>query len=44
MKSKRRSVGLLLVMASIMILVATWDLPEEWPKDNQRSQRDSNIP
>ena len=44
MKSKRRSVGLLLVMASIVLLLATWDLPEEWPKDNQRSPRDSNSP
>jgi len=28
MNSRRRSVGLLLLMASILVLVATWNLPD----------------
>jgi hypothetical protein len=30
-KSKRRAVGLLLVLGSILVLVAAWDFPEGWP-------------
>jgi hypothetical protein len=30
LKSKRRAVGILLVLGSILVLVATWDLPEDW--------------
>ena len=29
MKSKRISISLLLVAASIVVLLATWDLPDE---------------
>jgi hypothetical protein len=28
LKSKQRAVGLLLVLGSILVLVAIWDLPE----------------
>jgi hypothetical protein len=30
LKSKRRAVGILLVLGSILVLLATWDLPEDW--------------
>jgi hypothetical protein len=28
-KSKRRAAGILLVLGSILVLAATWDLPED---------------
>jgi hypothetical protein len=28
LKSKQRAVGILLVLASIVVFIATWDLPE----------------
>jgi hypothetical protein len=30
LKSKQRAVGILLVLGSILVLIATWDLPEGW--------------
>jgi hypothetical protein len=30
LKSKRRAVGILLVLGSVLVLLATWDLPEDW--------------
>jgi hypothetical protein len=30
LKSKQRAVGILLVFGSILVLLATWDLPEGW--------------
>jgi len=30
-KSKQRAVGILLVLGSILVLIALWDLPEDWP-------------
>jgi hypothetical protein len=40
-KSKRRSAAILLVMASVLFLVAAWDLPDPWPGDNLQSPRHS---
>jgi len=34
MRSKRISIGLLLVMATVAILVAVWDLPDELAEEN----------
>jgi hypothetical protein len=30
LKSKQRAVGILFVLGSILVLIATWDLPEGW--------------
>jgi hypothetical protein len=30
LKSKQRAVGILLVLGSILVLIATWDLPQGW--------------
>ena len=30
LKSKQRAVGLLFVLGSILLLIAAWDLPEDW--------------
>jgi hypothetical protein len=30
-KNKQRAIGILLVFGSILVLVATWDLPENRP-------------
>jgi hypothetical protein len=30
-KNKQRAIGILLVLGSILVLVATWDLPENRP-------------
>jgi hypothetical protein len=30
LKSKQRAVGILLVLGSILVLLVTWDLPEDW--------------
>jgi hypothetical protein len=30
LKSKQRAVGLLLVLGSILVFIATWDFPEGW--------------
>jgi hypothetical protein len=30
-KNKQRAIGILLVLGSILIMVATWDLPENRP-------------
>jgi hypothetical protein len=30
LKSKQRAVGLLLVLGSILVFMATWDFPERW--------------
>lgn len=40
-KNKRRSVAILLVMASVLFLVAAWDLPDEWPGEDLPSPRHS---
>jgi hypothetical protein len=37
--SKRRAVGLLLVLSGIFVLAAIWNLPEGWPdRRDERSE------
>jgi hypothetical protein len=31
MKAKQRAIGIFLVLASILVLGAIWDLPGDWP-------------
>lgn len=30
LKTKQRAVGILLVLGSILVMMAVWDLPEDW--------------
>jgi len=39
LKSKHRAVGLLLVFASILVLVAAWDFPEGSPNKVDQALR-----
>lgn len=45
LNSKRRAVGLLLVLGGILVLAATWNLPEGWPsrRDEQGEREKSNA-
>ena len=37
LNSKRRAVGLLLVLGGILVLASVWNLPQGWP--DMRSER-----
>lgn len=37
LNGKGRAVGLLLVLGGILVVAATWNLPEGWP--NRRNER-----
>jgi hypothetical protein len=34
-KNKQRAIGILLVLGSVLVLMATWDLPENQPPQLQ---------
>jgi hypothetical protein len=36
-KNKQRAIGILMVLGSILVLVATWDLAEKHPRMNEVS-------
>jgi hypothetical protein len=36
-KNKQRAIGILMVLGSILVLVATWDIPEKPDRTNEVS-------